>query len=212
MSNESALTSLVRGVLEDPLRYEWSLQGFGMLRTYFTDRVRLQVWDHKYEIPGNNAVHDHPWDFRSTIVAGVLRNQRFMVDHDPPHPTRRPYHCQRIRPGMEGIEHGAPTVRQLWTPSLETYGVGDSYEQEAKELHRTDYDDGTVTLIVRERVVAQDLAWSCWPVDLDGDPPWVLFRVREATTDEVLDITARSLGRWFDGADPISGEQGYADE
>lgn len=42
---------MVQDVLEQPHRREWSLQGFGMLRTYLSFDMRLNIWNRQFRIP-----------------------------------------------------------------------------------------------------------------------------------------------------------------
>ena len=77
------LRPLVRRVLEDR-HSKWTVQGFGFLRTYFgppdaPKKFRLNLWDSDFTIPNVSTIHDHPWSFKSIIVAGDFYNQRYRL-------------------------------------------------------------------------------------------------------------------------------------
>ena len=73
------LRATVRDVLEHPYPREWTVQGFGMLRTYLDPdkRFRLNVWHSKLAIPNVSIVHDHPWHFTSWVMGGNFTNVRY---------------------------------------------------------------------------------------------------------------------------------------
>src|SRR6185503_17239495 len=70
------LRRLVRDVLETPHDRIWTLQGFGMLRTYLGDdmNMRLHVWDARHAAPNVSSIHNHPWGFTSLILSGEMEN------------------------------------------------------------------------------------------------------------------------------------------
>jgi len=82
--------------------YEWQVQGFGMLRTYLDGpgEPRLQIWDQRLATWSNNAIHDHPWAFTSTILAGTLFNQRYEIRTVATHAPNG--HTTDIIPGTRG--------------------------------------------------------------------------------------------------------------
>lgn len=188
---------MVKDVLEHPLDHEWTLQGFGMLRTYFGgDDVRMQVWHHDFEVLGNNSVHDHPWDFTSWILVGVIVNTRFVTVH----PQDRGQYTGLvkgsevlIKPGTEGELLSEPKTVTLLASEPEHLEEGCSYSQQASELHRTDYLNGTVTINLRRRTRTQDVARS---IHLEGEPEWKLFLPRPAHSHEVERFCTTALERW----------------
>lgn len=194
------IRQIVHQILEQPFAHDWTLQCFGMLRTYFGDEVRLQLWDHDFQIPGSNSIHDHPWDFYSMIVSGELCNQRFVRVPEEKSSIVVPmsagdpadYNQWLIEPGTEGkvLGHGVPV--KLVPLESEYYTTGEMYDQTATELHRTDYVDGTVTLIQRERVQANDQAFSI----MEAGQPWNIVQVRKAEPDEVRAFCKKALARW----------------
>jgi hypothetical protein len=196
----------VKRILLDWKDYNWQVQGFGMLRTYLEGEgePRLQVWDQRLAVWGNGAIHDHPWDFRSRIIAGTLFNQRYrrwqrngtsMTDIDliGKHHEFEWYNEVKIKPGEEGGQLDKKPKRvELRKEPLEIYTKTDEYTQFADELHQTRYINGTVTMIERMRVREADTASSLWK---DGE--WVFFRPRPATAQEVAKVIGDCLYNWW---------------
>lgn len=183
-----AIKELVRGLLVSPHGREWSIQGFGMLRTYLDDKkvYRLNVWDSNYRVKDVSLVHNHPWHFESLIVAGKLRNIRFDGARDG-----KLFKWAQILPGPGGGKLGPAGEARLEGRGLEVYGEGDTYQQKAHEIHISMPEDGTVTLNKRERV-GEDRAVVYWDT-----PEWVDAEPRVATYKEIEDITRASINRWF---------------
>ena len=72
------IQELVRLILVNANKFEWTLQGFGMLRLHLSGGVRLNIWDSRFRVPGVSTLHSHPWWFTSLIVSGSLANVRYM--------------------------------------------------------------------------------------------------------------------------------------
>jgi hypothetical protein len=188
-------------ILRDWKSYEWQVQGFGMLRTYLKGEgePRLQIWDQRLAVWGNGAIHDHPWDFRSRIIAGMLFNQRCRrwsddIDLIGKRNEFEWYNELKIQPGQDGgpLEEEPKRV-QLRTEPVEVYAKTEEYTMRADELHITRYANGTVTMIERERVREADTASSLWK---DG-PHWSFFRPRPATPQETAKVIGDCLYNWW---------------
>jgi hypothetical protein len=178
----------VKHTLQNYSLYDgWSLQGFGMLRLYLSKDVRLHVWDKRFQVPNVSLIHTHPWDFTSRIVVGVMRNTRFMEGRGNPHMK------SQIGCGVGGGLVGTPERVSLIGGFPERFSGGGVYHQRATEIHASDYDDGTVTVVTRAVRGDPDHADVYWP---DGEQ-WVSAEPRPATPDEVASIIGYSLQRWF---------------
>lgn len=191
-SNEfAAMQALVKGVLTFPLAYRWTVQGFGFLRTYFppgSKRFRLNVWHNDLTIPGVSIIHDHPWSFDSWVIKGAFRNERFDVHWDGDK-----YAWMKIKCGVEGGSVGNnPGQIRLRPRDIEHYVPGDKYHQDAEEIHRSAFDDGTVTL--NDRTGDTEMPRVFWP----AGESWVDAMPREATDYEVSKYTAIALENWTD--------------
>jgi hypothetical protein len=175
---------LVRNILEHALDYSWRMQDIGFLGLPLDEHreYRLHVWAPGYCV-GPPVIHDHPFDFVSRIVAGELTNIRYVED-----PSGVKYQRDRYSPPNEDVRT-TDTVQLVGTD--ETYREGDQYAQLAHELHDSHPASGTVTILRRTFPDVSELT-VCRP----EDAPWLSGLARQATDDEVKDITSVALG-WF---------------
>lgn len=187
--------ALVKDVLSNPQRHEWTLQGFGMLRTYMQDDVRLHVWDSRFGT-GASPIHTHPWDFVSYVVVGTVVNRRYGEVSINPHEQRNnvlPYMRRTIKPGV-GLEVLGADVPVLLEPhETEVFKERTWYFQYADEIHESSPHDGSVTLVRRRRGDRSDVARTYYPLGKN----WVSGEPRKATPSEVTAICQHSLERWF---------------
>src|SRR4051812_21147587 len=183
--------ALVRTILERATDHPWRIQGIGLLALRLDDRRehRLHVWDPD-ALTGEPPIHDHPYDFTSTVVVGELVNTRYVEAADGDEYRRETY-----APGDEGTRR-ADTVRMSGTST--TYGPGDRYRHLAGELHDSRQAPGTVTLIRCEWLDRPELT-----VCLRPDAPWTSGQARDATRAEITRITGAAL-------DLLSGVQARA--
>lgn len=196
VGRDAVMRSLVKSILEHPEGHGWTLQGFGMLRTYITPELRLHVWDSRFRVKDVSVVHTHPWNFRSTVIAGVVRNMRY-EEADGQGGLR--YMRQQILCGPGGgfsepdpVEVSLRVVRHWLIEPRETYVAGQVYNQLANEIHMSEPEDGTVTLVEREFLADVDHAYVYWRAGKE----WVTAEPREATEDEVRQICWRALSRF----------------
>lgn len=188
-----ALMHLVRtDVLAHPQRREWSIQGFGMLRTYLSPDLRLHIWDSDYRVESVSDIHDHPWHFESTVLSGTIENRRYRALPNTFPPS---HHRGRIVCGPNPAEHGPKEVASVrleqWCEGV--YRPGDTYSMQADELHASFPSPSAVTLIKRTKADKDpDRAYVYWPIGSE----WVSAEPRPATTDEVKRIINRALNRW----------------
>lgn len=157
-------TALVRAILEKYKSYEWTVQGFGFIRTKITDVGRIHVWDSRLTVPLVSTVHTHPWPLHSTIISGELINQRFVIDESPEkYLSSLQYIESDIKTGEGGGLTGEPREVRFTDTSLENYIPGDTYSQAPEEIHRTIAQDGTVTLLERPLGPPLEIAKVYWP-------------------------------------------------
>jgi hypothetical protein len=193
------LKPLVSTILRDEHR-EWTVQGFGFLRTYFgpadaPKRFRLNLWDHRFTVPNVSTIHDHPWDFTSVIVAGEFINQRYRqttLAYSRDAPGKFTHAYATIKTGEDGgLDKSSFNACVLEPKSKEPYEPGDVYHQRADEIHETLFVDGAVTL--NERIGDTEHARVFWPYGTH----WVDAMPRPATPVEVSLAVRNSLQRWF---------------
>lgn len=180
----------VMDILHKPLDHHWTLQGFGMLRLYLDDEEirRLHIWDPDMANADVSTIHNHPWDFTSEIVIGILGNQRYLIDT-----SKNPlatHFMGEIKTGEGGGRlDDDPHPVYLEPQRMELYGPGESYSQEAWECHESFPAPGTTTVITRTFSKPRDYARVFWPIGTE----WVTAEPRPATEDEVIYFTVLAL-------------------
>lgn len=207
--NHRPLQLAVSTILQNAIAYEWSVQGFGILRLYLGRLGRLHVWDSRLTYPKVSVVHNHSWDLRSTVVWGELTNIRYYqppppipdVDLDEGGATPHgemwppvvfgPYYRARLLTGFNSRMVSEPKTVFLTPHTPEKYGPGDVYVQKGEEIHETRFEDGTVTLMERnlDDHGEADVFWRY------GDE-WGTATPRKATTGEILTTTRCALERF----------------
>lgn len=182
-----ALQAAVQSALERPFSYAWTVQGMGMLRTYFgkDQRYRLNIWDSALH-NGASMVHDHPWDLKSWVIAGRLANTRFRCDE-----LGAPFNWMVIKTGEGCKKIGDSGIERLSRNRVEYYRPGETYSQYTTEIHETGYLDGTVTLNDRTNRNGEN-ARVFWR----HGTKWVSAEPRPATYIEINNTTLRALGRF----------------
>lgn len=183
---------LVENILRHPHGFKWSVQGLGMMRMYLSETVRLHIWDSALKVPGVSAIHSHPWDLHSVIVAGRYRQHRYL----PPmrsNAVPSEFNCVEIQCGEDACVTAIPTTIPLVEGGLEVYPEGYEYTQAKDEIHLSCPEDGTVTLVTRTFHADRDHAKVYWR----GRGEWVDAKPRAATPEEVEQITQRALLTWF---------------
>src|SRR5277367_4943843 len=103
---EKLSRALVLTLLQHAEDFPWRMQDIGLMGLRLDDQreYRLHVWDPTFCV-GESPVHDHPYAFTSTIIAGELTNIRYEED-----PAGDEYMRFRYSPGAEE-ERRSDTVR-----------------------------------------------------------------------------------------------------
>ena len=177
--------AFIHQILTHAADYPWRMQEeIGLLGLRLDDRheYRLHVWDPRYCVR-EPPVHDHPYDFVSTVIAGEITNTRYSEGLSGTEYRRIRYLTSDDR------TRRIDTVRLSATST--TLTEGENYAQFANELHDSRQQPGTVTII---RCSFKDVAELT--VCLRDEDTFVSGRARPATSDEVKHITARALS-WF---------------
>ncbi len=186
--DHSCTQALVRTILEHAEDHPWRMVDVGLLGLRLDDRRRhrLHVWGPGSSL-GDPPVHDHPYDFTSTVVVGELTNTRYVEDADGVEYRRVRY--------LPPDEDARTTDSVRLSATATTLRTGDEYSQLALELHASRQVPGTVTLI---RMSFRDLRplTVCTP----GDALWVSGQARQATPAEVKAITGAALDLFDEAA------------
>lgn len=183
----------VLAILEHWHSYEWTVQGFGMLRTYLDPAkvYRLNIWHSSLAVPGVSIIHDHPWDFTSVVLAGEMTNIRYDVCSPMQDSENHGalFHRQKIRTGEGGGPDGRVNTVALRPRQPEIVEPGFTYNQCAGEIHATSYVDGSVTLNERHRRGTGEHAYVFWPYGerwVDADPRKAKIQETIAAVDAAL--------------------------
>lgn len=192
--------ALIKKILElavsaDMDSHGWEIQGLGMLRLRINKEVRLHVW-HNGLVYSNkpSVIHNHPWDFESTIIVGSLRNVRYYSDDETrPIPftveeakvmNAKPatHHVGQILCGPGGyILPDSIKEAYLEISQVDEYKAGERYVQHSNEFHNTVFQNGTVTIV--ERAFKEDTEHAKVAFGLDGR--WESAEPRAATEEEI---------------------------
>lgn len=196
------IESYVEYLLRNASNFEWTVHGLGFLRLYVSNEQRVHVWNKSLMTPNVTQVHDHPWHFNSLIVRGYLRNHLFRETDKkeafnlvPPfQSTRYIEHVkQQIHCGEFGCEVTNGDLTMLADVSNSFYRRGDEYYQSKFEIHRTEAQDGTVTMISRTFEGSPDLAH----VYFEPHVGFISAEFRKATKEEIERVARHSLERWW---------------
>lgn len=176
--------ALVLTILQHAEDFPWRMQDIGLMGLRLDDQRehRLHLWDPSDDV-GDPPIHDHPYDFTSTIIVGELTNTRYVEDA-----AGDEYARFRYSPPAED-ERRSDTVKLSATAT--TFTEGSRYRQLAHELHASGQQPGTVTVIRCSWVEAPELT-----VCFRDEGSWRSGQAREATREEIKAVAAKAL-EWF---------------
>jgi len=176
--------ALVGTILRHAEDFPWRINSIGLLGLRLDERreCRLHVWDPTFS-DGEPPVHDHPYDFTSTIIAGEMVNTRYQEDAGGEEYVRFRY------PPADETVRRSDTVKLSATAT--TITEGGEYRQVAHELHASAQRPGTVTVIRCAWVEVAELT-----VCLRDANSWRSGQARDATRDEIKAVVAKALD-WF---------------
>ena len=165
----------------------WMIQGLGMLQLKLDDtrNRRLHVWDSRYEIPDHTEIHNHPWDFKSTVLNGAIFNTTYSVREFGWTKTHKRI---TIKCGPDACIPSEPVDVGLRFFAENTYKKGKSYKMEKSRPHSTWQAPGTITLIERSNHDPENKADIFYPIG----GSWVSAEFRKATKEEINDILSEA--------------------
>ncbi len=192
--------ALTKEILRHANAFKWTLQGMGFIRLHLAGECRLHVWDKRFRTPGVSMIHDHlQWALNSTVLSGELVNRKYQIKprrikvwEGGPEQEGAPYMMVTIKPGA-GCHFKTDPEEVFLAPQLFPKRVtrGQAYYQKPDEIHETDAQDGTVT-IIRKEPTPDDSARVFWPAGTE----WGSAEPRRATADEVTAIVSHALSVW----------------
>lgn len=188
------LREIVHSILQHPMDGRtWLAHGLGMVKTYFGKTGRLHVWDwDALRTDGVRSVHTHPWGLHSTILNGVMINQRFIPVDEHGYPAGEPWLVKTIECGV-GRCNMEDAERQAWLYARppERYSAGQDYQQTADEVHDSRPTKGCVTIVRRTKRPDFNQADVYW-----RDGPFVNAEPTPATEEQVRAACKVALENW----------------
>ena len=177
--------ALVRTILEHAEDYPFVMQEIGLLGLRLDDQreFRLHVWDSTSSF-GEPPIHDHPFDFTSTVIVGEMTNTRYTED-----PLGAEYHRVRYTPPNED-DRRRDMLRLSGVAT--THPAGSQYHQLARELHDSRQLPGTVTIIRRTFTATASELTVC----KREETGWISGQSRPAALADVKRIAAMALERF----------------
>jgi hypothetical protein len=174
-AGDNPMRDLIKSVLRESSKYDWTAQGFGMIRCYL-DKAhdwRVNVWTEEFRVKGVSDIHNHPWHFQSWIIAGSLTNEIYYPSGDGH------IRLQRVEftPGIDSDLKIQQHETRWYKVKLATHYDGATYKQNKDEIHRTSPSDLCVTLNYRVRegedrassFIKPSSAWvDAKPYQIDG--------------------------------------------
>src|SRR5882672_1685770 len=117
-------SAMVKQILDNCGDYEWSIQGFGMLRTNISEYLRLHIWDSRCRVDDVSDIHTHPWNFSSTVIAGWLTNNVYLeapTDESLAPANGLALYKALLIPGEKAHLIEEPQIGWYWHSSMMTY-------------------------------------------------------------------------------------------
>ena len=188
------LTKLITTSLLYPQLVEgWEVQGLGMLRRYVerseSRSIRLHLWNPALVMPGVAAIHNHPWDFKSTIIKGAIINMRYQEVKGAGKFIKE-FKRRLIIPG-DGKQLESDAGVWLKICAIDFCLPGDSYIQHRSEIHYTWSLPGSVSIIERQHQPSEVNAAYTY---FQGE--WGSAKARPATNEEIFTSCALTRGKW----------------
>jgi len=182
--SETPSKALVLTMLQHAEGFPWRMLDIGLMGLRLDDRreYRLHIWDPSCCL-GEPPIHDHPYDFTSTIIAGEMTNVRYEED-----PAGDEY--VRFRYPLGAEENRRSDGVRLSSTAI-TFTEGSQYRQLSGELHASWQQPGTVTLIRCSWIAVPELT-----VCFQDAGSWRSGQGRDATRDEMKSFAAKAL-EWF---------------
>lgn len=192
-----SVKAMVKMILQRAPEFSWEAAANRLVLTLEPGGAVINIFDRRYRHPETSEIHSHSVDFRSDIVAGVMRQWRYTRTRAADEGSATHW-CQEVK--LAGELKGAPFACCLTNNPVEIYQAGDSYEITAPEFHWVEPDDGTVTLITRQYKTSPESTFTFWPYQgaLTVDrTPIGKFPQRQAAEDVVRAVTCGALEKWF---------------
>jgi hypothetical protein len=184
MGDTTMSKALVFTILRHAEDFPWRMLDIGLMGLRLDEQRehRLHIWDPSFGT-GDPPIHDHPYDFSSSIIVGELSNTRYVENA-----AGDEYIRFRYSPPVED-QRRSDMVRLA--AAVEILRAGDEYRQLAHELHASWQLPGTVTVIRCSWKEPRELT-----VCLRDEGSWCSGQARDATREEIKAFASKAL-EWF---------------
>ncbi len=141
----SALKKLVERIIKTVDVGDITVHGLGMARIHITPKIRIHLWHPEFQEPGVTELHTHPWDLRSTIIAGSFTEEVWQQAT-----YGYPFQEYIVGCGVGGGGVRKGCVSLLQRTEVTYRGAGDRYHREASTIHRVLLSKtGAITLMYK---------------------------------------------------------------
>lgn len=165
-----------------------------MMRLDLGNDARLHIWNIDNQVKDVSIIHTHPWNFKSYVIAGSMKNINYKEFSDSSEGIDTFRH--KIITGKNAHPITDPVRINLKIDSYNTYNEGDSYYQNMDIPHKPKFTNGTVTLIQRDSRLSENVAFSYSDAKF-GKDRWISVALRLATKEEIQKTVDYTLNRYF---------------
>jgi hypothetical protein len=121
--------------------------GLGFIKVRLSDRMSCNFYHPELiATVGPEEVHDHRYDFISTVYAGELTNEIFTVFHEPDNPTHSVWDATCKEGEEEQKLYDARTELQ----NIFILTAGSTYTMQKDQFHKVSADQGAITYLSRQ--------------------------------------------------------------
>lgn len=170
--------------VQDEMKSRISLHGLGFIQLKLQGGQRMHVWHpdlpkrHCFE---HSAIHDHRFDFTSTVLVGAIRNisYKHVKDSAGSHMTYLHEGPRSPNGGRPWVPDGRINLHPYWDDVVE---AGESYKSKAYEYHQTivESPDGILVTIMKKGSEGEDGAHSVCKFGVEPDGDFDRFQLSEA--------------------------------
>jgi hypothetical protein len=157
--------------------------GLGFCQVKLNERERLHFYTDRWQKTVKEEVHDHRYDFVSTVVAGTFRQEFYTVTAADPGTHVMVY--ESCNPEIKAPAEEYPCTCELF--HTQEYKAGEQYFMDRHTFHTVESVDA-ITYVVRGLVV-KELAKVVFPAGMNTVCPFSV----QVTREECLEFMRERL-------------------
>lgn len=125
--------------------------GLGFIQIKLTDNIRIHFYSNKVTLtPSDEEVHNHRYNFKSTVLKGNLVNKIYSVSKEKN--GNFILENESCNPNVDKKNHNKSLVSKPKLITQFSTSKGESYYIDKDTYHQVKALDGTVTLLEREPI------------------------------------------------------------